>query len=337
MRMIAHRARWRHPLRGVSRRAAVGTRAGLGAVLATAIALSLTVAPANGAPSSAATSTRRDTLRVVTFNVLAPPWADPAYYPAEAAALLDRTYRRERIIRFLTAQARTTDIFALQETTPTELAHIAAAVPGFTPFQANHRPDYWSNWITPANPWEPNGVALLVKTRRFTSMSFRDVPLSSDGNHAAMMTAVSATTGVPVRVLSIHLDSDSAGNRNREFNAALSYLVARPSSIDFIAGDFNTDTDTGNLHIDIVRAGFTDILDSLGLATFTSPWSESYYAHGQWGVMDHVIVRGATPSSGVVYNFDQYLRYPDDQDARIVQNLIDCGSDHYPVAGSATR
>jgi endonuclease/exonuclease/phosphatase family metal-dependent hydrolase len=280
---------------------------------------------------------RSDTLRVVAFNVLAPPWADPAYYPTTAAHLLDRTYRRGRIIRFLRSQATTTDVFALQETTPTELAAFAAAMPGFTAFQANHRPDYWSNWITPANPWEPNGVALLVKTRRFTSVSFRDVALTTDGNHAAMMTARSATTGLPVRAISVHFDADSARNRQREFEAALAHLPPLAGAFDVVAGDFNTDTDTGNFHIALAKAGFADVLGALGLATYTSPWTDTYYAHGQWGVMDHIIVRGASPTAGAVFNFDQFVKYPDDQDARIVQNFIDCGSDHYPVAATATR
>ena len=316
---------------------ATRSRTRVGGLFAIVLALNAAVVLATGTASSEAATPRGDTLRVVAFNVLAPPWADPAYYPDAAAPLLDRTYRRARIIRFLAAQAKNTDIFALQETTPTELAHIAAALPGFTAFQANHRPDYWSNWITPANPWELNGVALLVKKTRFKSLSFRDVALTTDGNHAAMMTAVSATTGTPVRAISVHFDADSATNRKREFNAALALLPARASSIDVIAGDFNTDTDTGNFHVDLTNAGFTDILGSLGLATYTSPWSESYYAHGQWGVMDHVIVRGAAPTAGAVYSFQQFVLYPNDQDARIVQNLIDCGSDHYPVAASVTR
>ena len=39
-------------------------------------------------------------LRVIAFNVLAPMWAAPKWYPKLDPALLDTTFRRERIVTF---------------------------------------------------------------------------------------------------------------------------------------------------------------------------------------------------------------------------------------------
>ncbi|HET7901210.1 MAG TPA: endonuclease/exonuclease/phosphatase family protein [Candidatus Nanopelagicales bacterium] len=276
-----------------------------------------------------------DAVRVVTFNVLAPPWTDPSYYPAAAAPLLDRATRRAHIVAWLQSQAATTDVFSLQETTPVEMGYVAAALPGFTPFQANHTPEHWSNWITPAAPWEPNGVALLVKRSRFDALSFADIALTTDGDHAAMLTATSTTTGRTVRVISAHLDSDHAGNRDRELNAALAFLPPGTGSLDLLTGDLNTDTDTGNFHTALAKAGFVDVLDAVGTSTWTSPYTEKYYGNGQWGDIDHVLVRGARPTSGRVEDFGQLTTIAD-QDARIVANLRTSGSDHYPVVAAVT-
>ena len=67
-------------------------------------------------PASAAPPPREAQLSVVAFNVLAPVWAAPDWYPAAMdMSLLDTEFRRERITRFLAGQAPTTDVFCLQE------------------------------------------------------------------------------------------------------------------------------------------------------------------------------------------------------------------------------
>lgn len=293
----------------------------IGCVLA---ASGVTAAPAATTPE----------IRVLAFNVLAPSWAYPGLYPVAAAPYLDRALRRGHIIDFMRSRAANTDIFALQETTTVEFGYFKAAMPDYVAFQAYHSPTYWSNWITADPPWEPNGVAIFVKATSFRKGgTFADVPLTDDGNHAAIFSGVHVASGKAVRAMSVHLDSDSATNRNREFNAALGYLPVKAGTVDVVAGDFNTDTDTGNFRTDLYNAGFVDVLHALGISDYTSPWSESYYGHGQWGIIDHVIARRATPRSGKVFNFGLFTRYPNDQDARIVANLQLSGSDHFPVEG----
>ena len=64
-------------------------------------------------------------LSIVTFNVLAPLWADPVWYPETMdPALLDREYRRERLAAFLKSQASDTDVFCLQEVAAGEFGYL---------------------------------------------------------------------------------------------------------------------------------------------------------------------------------------------------------------------
>ena len=67
-------------------------------VLASALAFAGTAAGAQSPPA---------TLSVVSFNVLAPVWAAPVWYPSDMdMSLLDAAYRRDRISTFLASQAR---------------------------------------------------------------------------------------------------------------------------------------------------------------------------------------------------------------------------------------
>lgn len=53
-------------------------------------------------------------LSVLSFNVLAPLWAAPRWYPEKLdPALLDRAWRRERITSFLRGAGRSRDIVCL--------------------------------------------------------------------------------------------------------------------------------------------------------------------------------------------------------------------------------
>lgn len=297
------------------------------------VALFWLVAMASAAPARAQSAGE---VRVLTFNILAPCWASPSYYPVAVAPWLDRYLRRQAIIGFLKSRADSVDVFALQETTPVELAAIADALgTKWAAFQANHRPDYWSNWIVPEIPWEPNGVALVVRRSRFSNATFEDVALSDSGNHGAIFSGT-LSSGERVRVASIHLDSDHASNRKRELGALLDRLGNAKGSRDFIAGDFNFETDAGNLKTDLKRAGFASILEALGTARNTHPWDTKYNGADNWGIIDHVMARNAVPISGFVIDFDLFARYPDDEVSRIVMNLRLCGSDHFAVFASAS-
>jgi hypothetical protein len=111
---------------------------------------------ATGALGSPEARAAAPSLRVVSFNVLAPIWAAPIWYPPELdPALLAREYRRQRIKAFLVSEAERTDVFCLQEVNEPEFAYFSAALSAFDGALAYNDPDFWSNWLVPEIPWEP--------------------------------------------------------------------------------------------------------------------------------------------------------------------------------------
>ena len=274
-------------------------------------------------------------LGMVTFNVLAPVWAAPDWYPPEMdMSLLDAADRRARITSFLASRAADTDVFCLQEVQESEFpAFLAAVGSGFAGAMSHNDRDWWSNWVVPEIPWAPNGTAIMVRRQAFSNLVFRDIALSGDGDHAELVEGVHRATGRRFRAASIHLDSDKEANRGREARSLMSQLPPAAGAIDVVCGDFNEDSVTGTAGGVVKRAGFVDVLDAVGNREPTHPWSSSFNGATRWAIIDHLTVRGAQPLSGDVLDFGG-LSIPDEL-TRIESNFRTTGSDHYPVGGAA--
>lgn len=275
-------------------------------------------------------------IKVLTFNILAPCWASPDLYPASAGAYLDRVYRRGKIINFLKSKP-TVDVFSLQEVTQVEYGFIQNALKkDYISFQSFHAPTYWAEWITVNPPWEPNGNAIFLKKSRFSNVSFQDVALTDDGNHAVYAQATDLNTNKKVRIAAIHLDSDHSYNRERELKALFALMTPIAGVTDIVAGDFNIDIRYTNLQQDIVKAKFTNLLEALGISEVTSPYSSTYYAHAKFGVIDNIIIRNGQALDGAVISNGLFQLYPapKDEDPRVTLNMQITGSDHFAVEGT---
>lgn len=284
-------------------------------------------------------SAQAASIKVFSFNVLAPPWAKLSSYPESSWPYIDRTIRRQAIINTLNSIKSSTDVICLQETTPIEFGYFAATLKDFVGIQANHDPSYWSQYITQNPPWELNGTAIFVNKRVFSNISLSDVALSDSGNHAAYLTATHKATNQKFRILSVHLDSDTGGNRNKEMQAAIQLLPALNSSIDMIVGDFNSSPEQGNYFVDLNRAGFNDVLDGVGNTELTSPYTTAYSSSTNFGELDHIVVRNASPLAGDVIDNNLFQLYPalpsnTYENDRITENMRLTGSDHFPIWGS---
>ena len=288
-----------------------------------------------GSADAAAKPTGSAQIDILTFNVLGPLWASPTWYPEiDEPALLDTEYRRERLTSYLQSVRSTAELVCLQEVAASELPYLAAALgPGFTGAMSFNDPSYWSNWIVPPIEWEPNGTAVFARRDAFSDITVADRALGT-GNHAAELTATHKASGRPVHVWSVHLDSDREKNRAREIDAVLAATPASASTIDVICGDINEDTQTGTVAGITKRAGFTDVLAAVGVRTATHPWSTSYNKSKRWAIIDHVMVRGATPSAGLVE--DAGVASIADESERIEEYLRRMGSDHYAVLATVT-
>jgi len=271
-------------------------------------------------------------ISVLSFNVLAPLWAAPRWYPDSLdPALLDRAWRRERITAFLRSAGRTRGLICLQEVEAGEMPFYEQALGGgFVGSFASHDAAYWSNYLVPELPWVPNGNALFVRRALLAEFSFANLALGGTGNHAVMLSGVLAGSRRPLRAASVHLDADRNNGRRIEFQSLLAHWPAVAGGIDLIAGDINEDTVSGSLGGEVKRAGFTDVLAAVGNREQTHPFSSSYNGARRWAIIDHVLARGAAPRAGDVFDFG--LWSISDEVERIEANFRACGSAHFPVA-----
>jgi len=288
-----------------------------------------------GAGTQAATPAEPEhQVQVLTFNVLAPIWAGAVWYPADMdVSLLDREYRRGRTQAFLHDVRDQLDVVCLQEVNQAELPYYVAALgPEFEGFMAFNDPAFWSDWLVPGIPWEPNGTAVIVRKSQFADRHFEDIPLTNDGNHAAVFEGRHRATGSTVRVQSVHLDSDSNANRVEELRSLMLRYPASPGIVDVVCGDMNEDTVSGSAAGVFKREGYVDVLAAVGNREPTHPWSTSYYSSVRWAVIDHVLVRNAVPVAGDAIDFG--LWSITDETDRIEANLRLTGSDHFPVTAT---
>ena len=268
-----------------------------------------------------------DALTVVSWNVLAAPWAAPAYYPAEMdPALLDRVRRRELVAQQLTELGA--DLVCLQETTTTDLLAIVAALGDeYVAHSAPNGPELWSSWATEELPWESNGTAVLWRPDGFDAVETGALALSDDGNVATTFAAHLAGTDTRIDARSIHLDVDRAELRRAQLRVALEHKGT--AELTVVAGDCNEDTVGTDLEQIAAELGFTDALTAVGNLDPTHPLARPTDDYSPLARLDHVLVRGAVPVDGRVV--DAGVWATDSPGARMVEGLRRTGSDHLAV------
>jgi endonuclease/exonuclease/phosphatase family metal-dependent hydrolase len=225
------------------------------------------------------------------------------------------------------------DVVCLQEVNQAELPYYLEALgPDFDGSMAFNDPAFWSNWLVPEIPWEPNGTAVAVRKSAFVDRHFEDMPISADGNHAVVFEGRHRASGRTVRVQSVHLDSDSGSHRVEELRALMLRYPSNPGIVDVLCGDLNEDTVTGSVAGILKRESYADVLASVGNREATHPWSSSYYSSARWAIIDHVLVRNGLPVAGDVIDFGLWAIT--DETDRIEENLRRDGSDHFPVTAT---
>ena len=273
-------------------------------------------------------------LTVVTWTVLAAPWAAPEHYPQDMdIALLDRVTRAHLVAAVLADLDA--DVICLQETTPPDLALIGTDLGDlYERAEAPNGTNLWSNWSTAAVPWEPNGTAVLWRRSVFTDVVTGDVVLSADGNVATTMCAHHPGLGVSVRIMSVHLDADVPELRREQLPFALAAFDEQAGGVDVVAGDFNEDTVDTDLGVAATDFGFSDGLGEVGNFDPTHPYARPSDDYAPIARLDHVLLRGAVARAGRVIDSDVWhIAVPAD---RLGEHLHRTGSDHLPVTATIT-
>jgi endonuclease/exonuclease/phosphatase family metal-dependent hydrolase len=268
------------------------------------------------------------TTRIVSWNVLAAPWALPQWYPKQMdGAVLDRVRRRKLVADAL--RQLEPDLCCLQEVTPTDLDIMLAAFDRPASHFVSEGRDLWANWGSDDVPWEPNGTAVIWNAERFDAIERDQIELGAHGNFAAVVDLYDRLHSRTQRVVSVHLDSDDPDRRRAEIPRLLD--ACADQAIVVIAGDYNEDTITsgsdrsriGDAFFDV---GFVDVFDSLGRRAPTHPYARPGDSWAALATIDHVLARDLTPRDASVV--DAGIWSIEAPESRMEECLRRTGSDH---------
>lgn len=284
-------------------------------------------------------------ITIITFNILAPNFADPKYYPPKCEMFLDPVKRRIATTNFINSIKSKCDIFAFQEVTyDTEIETNEAQYirkgefryienllsDEFTGMFFSHDKEYWGSFFSERDEYSyiKNGNAIFFRRSIFKCHIWHDVPLQT-GNHSVRCDLIHISTGSKVRVLNLHLDSQSHEMRIIELSSVLNNMSETLSNntIDLIVGDFNTNS-VNNI---IRSAGFNNSIQDVGICKPT-------FAFDNNEPIDHILYRGditPIPENTIILDGgfwdDMKDTTLDNNYSRIETYFNLSGSDHLPV------
>lgn len=285
-------------------------------------------------------------LTVLTFNVLAPNFAAPKYYPQDFDDYLSKNRRRVSTTLFLTDIKNKCDIIALQEVTSDTFIHDDHVFEGeFNYFNGllcddfigmffPHDKTYWNNYFDKTGEYSyiKNGNALFLRKSVFTIPIWSDIPLGT-GNHSIKADAVHLPTMRNIHVLNVHFENIDENVRITELCAAVDTMSSchDNNDITIILGDFNTKISP---IIEKITHDFKDSMIEINNKTPTFSFTYN-------DPIDHIIYMGNDivpihDLSRVIDNglYNKYpVLYPTDVlgSLRLRESLELHGSDHFPV------
>jgi endonuclease/exonuclease/phosphatase family metal-dependent hydrolase len=302
-------------------------------------------------------------ITLCTFNVLAPIFADPESYPESVTSLLGTPSPRTAVVKarlaslagdaYLNGSNVQVSAFFLQET---QISFVESffgtgglSTNAWDIYTASNDNSYWSSYYETdpeklsAYPWlaqtGDHGNTLLLRKAHFSSEQHSVISTANSGGKANQLTAV--YSGKTLRFANVHFDSDNAGKRRRETESVFAQTPLTAGVIDVIAGDLNTNTDTGNIQDDLLQNGFINAIYALGKKDRTQPYRQSYYSSLNWSSLDHFLIRSCSVLDGYIVNLSLWETYPinvandrdTNQDARLAAALGPGGNgaDHFPV------
>jgi endonuclease/exonuclease/phosphatase family metal-dependent hydrolase len=302
-------------------------------------------------------------ITLCTFNVLAPIFADPESYPDVVTQLLGTPSPRTAVVKsrlvslaadaYLNGSNIPVSAFLLQET-QISFVNSFFGSGGLNPndwtvLVASNDPTYWASYYETdpeklaAYPWMAqtgdHGNTVLLRNAHFSNVQHTVISTANTGGKANQV--VATYSGKTLRITNVHFDSDTAGKRRRETESTFEQTPLTSGIIDIIGGDLNTNTDTGNIQLDMIAQGYTNAIYALGKKDRTQPYRQSYYSSLNWSSLDHFLIRSCSVLDGYIVNLGLWETYPifitgdkdDNQDSRLAAALGPGGNgaDHFPV------
>lgn len=281
-------------------------------------------------------------LKIGCFNVLAPVFAKPEYYPSPVWHKLDWKYRFPKIRSVLKLIINNLDVICLHEVTDDYTETITSQ--DGTVSKIHRHGTYWSLKSVFGNGWDryfiPNdinywghlydtdihskyakiihGMAVFVRKKSFQKYTVVGKKLGQKGNYCAWIDSVHST-GCPIQLIGIHLD-DTLSDRTIELESLKNHIRSITTPNIIVMGDYNSNAfeflklDTG---ID-----FKDSLYELSVQSGFRIYNKTYsMSDCDDKYIDHIIYSGSNLLLCDKINSGYPYGYPD----TTISGVIDFG------------
>ena len=213
---------------------------------------------------------------------------------------------------------------------------ICGSEQAYARMHAQNGREYWAHWLGDDVAWEANGPAVIVRRDAFDDLVLRELYLGGFGNAAAMMQAIHYETDTRVRCVSVHLDADHHAVRMNELQSLLAQLDDASdnwrNALTIVAGDFNCDTQDGEIAELLANAGYVDAHASCGQFDPTHPYARPGDTYAPLARIDHIMVRGAPVTRAIVDDVGVWeIAEPGD---RLIEHLRRTGTDHLQISAT---
>ena len=278
-------------------------------------------------------------LRILSFNILAPIFASPQWYPENInKKYLKEDHRLPKILNFINTQKDKIDIFCFQEVTCKEFIKIEELLSeNFVGDMAYNDKDYWNTSIVKPLKYKPHGNAIFVNKNKFTNIKFQIKDLKTGNKCIGVLCKKSNKY---IRTHSVHFDSDNVKNRELELITLLESIKNDNilDVIDVIAGDINSDTQSTDIGKIFKKYKFINALKKSKHTPYTSytpytlhthPWDPRDDNPSMNAMIDHIMIHNSKSFKSKIFSFD-IMKYKSEL-KRINKTLRLLGSDHFPI------
>lgn len=276
-------------------------------------------------------------VRMMSFNILAPIWLNPAEWDHDLVPFLDNSDRFERVCA--TLERLNADVITLQEVTQSVRDDLKWRLKEkyITLPLAAHRNQYWGNYLAPGYSYVDNGNVILFRKSRFMKIFSKDVPVSPDGNTAGMSLIFDKVTHRNILVIAAHLDAELPSETRIEQTENLIKAITSVEDTHFkpiviLGADMNDGHHADlPLHRNLRHHKLKSIWTACSDREYcTHPFDEG----GEPMVIDHIYVSHSVTiqNAHAVDEIPEAIHGND----RVAQALQRYGSDHFPIMADLT-
>jgi len=184
-------------------------------------------------------------LTLLSWNILAPMWVHPDYFPGISENIVSTKFRRESFyatLKYL-LEKYSIDVIGFQEAQESEISQpeFLKILEDFEPAKlSKNEPQCWESWLK-TNEYQENGTIIYLRKGRFSDIQTYRYLISEDGNAATLITCT--LHHQKLLLINTHLETVSSQMRQIQVQNIQSFIHTLLPATDrppiYWLGDFN--------------------------------------------------------------------------------------------------